>query len=241
MFQKLASIIIVGSLIVLGAGVAHDSIAAPRADFTFNPLDPDINTAVTFDASDSSSSGTSIDLYEWDFDNDGQFELSTGSSTVTHLFDRSGFNSVTLRVTDLRGDRETVSRSIDVLSAPAMIRREVITPIAPNRVPAGSAFQVKVTITFMETLNAPGLDEDYPEGWRVSSVESDGSTAKTSEAQWLWISQISAGETREIVYNVTVPSGTSRGDHQLSGQFTGFFGTERLVIEVPGDALIHVL
>jgi PKD repeat protein len=240
MIQKLASLVLVGSLILLGTGVAHDSFAAPRADFFFSPADPDINTAVEFDAGDSTSSGTSIDFYEWDFDGDGDFEVNTEESVVSHLFDQNGNNSVSLRVTDLRGDSETFTNSIDVFSAPALIRREVTTPFEPNRVPAGSSFQVKVTVTFLENLNAPGLDEDYPENWRVSSVESDGSTAKTSEAQWLWISTISAGDTREIIYNVTVPSNSSRGDIELSGQFTGFFGSERIEIDVPGDTIINV-
>ena len=111
--KQLASLILLATLIFFGSSTdsAH---AAPNAQFSFEPFDPDINTTVTFDASDSSSSGRFIDTYEWDFDNDGNFEVTTEDSEISHLFDQSGDLNVALRVTDSAGEprnSETVRTS----------------------------------------------------------------------------------------------------------------------------------
>jgi len=192
--KRLAFILIMGTLFATAALLAAStSQAAQRAEFEYSPFDPDINTEVSFDASESFSNGRFIESYEWDFDGDGLFEVQTEEPQITHLFDQSGDLNVSLRVTDSAGSSETFSDSLFVRSASVMLRREITTPLAPNRVTAGSAFQVKITATFLEDVSAPGIDEELPEGWRVGAGEHGEALFKSSEAQWIWSNTITAG------------------------------------------------
>jgi PKD repeat protein len=228
-------VIVVGAFGLLGwlpVGVQ----AAPAADFTFSPQEPDINTEVTLDASPSQGR---IVRYEWDFDGDGRFEVSLEEPSLVHLFDESGSHTVTLRVIDQGGEQATVSKRISVRQAIVMVRRKITAPLPPDRVPAGSSFQVTVTIRVNQMVSGLGLDEDPPEGWRVSSVEADGAIFKGSEAQWLWTQTLHPGETLEVVYNVTVPRGTTARLFQLEGKVTSF--SPRFAIPIPGDKHVRVI
>jgi len=211
---------------------------AQIADFTFSPQDPDVNTEVTLDAS-ASRSESKIVRYEWDFNGDGQFEESLESASLVHLFDESGSHTVTLRVTDQQGRQATVSKALTVRSAPVTVRREIISPLPPNRVPAGSAFQVTVTITINETVNGLGLDEDLPEGWRAGSAEAEGAVFKASGVQWLWFQTLNPGQTLKITYSVTVPRGTPAGTFKLDGIVSSF--SPRFAISIPGDDEVRVI
>lgn len=67
---------------------------------------------VHLDASASSDDGTIV-LYEWDFDSDGDYELSgPGMDSVDFTFARYGVNTVTLRVTD--NDFATDTAMVDI-------------------------------------------------------------------------------------------------------------------------------
>ena len=84
----------------------------PVADFGWSPKYPGINESVTFNASGSSDEDGSIELYEWDFDNDGEYE-KTGI-IVTYFWSNSGAYQVTLKVTDDEGLADTVTRTVYV-------------------------------------------------------------------------------------------------------------------------------
>lgn len=226
-------------LLISLIGIALSGQSAPIADFIFSPQDPDVNTEVTFDASISSSSDGRIVRYEWDFNGDGQFEESRDAPQIVHLFDESGPATVTLRVTDERGGQGTVSKAISVRSAAVMVRRQISAPIAPNRVPAGSAFQVTIIIKVNQTINGLGLDEDLPKGWRISSVETSGAVFKGSEAQWLWFQTLNPGQIVKAVYNVTVPTGTPAGIFRIEGLVSSF--SPRFEIVIPGDHEVRVI
>lgn len=214
--------------------------AVPIADFSFSPQDADVNTEVVLDASASQSSQGRIVRYEWDFNGDGQFEESLENSSLVHLFDDVGSVAVTLRVTEQGGGQATVAKVISVRSAAVTVRRVISGPLAPNRVPAGSAVQVTVTIKVNQSVNGLGLDESVPEGWRVGSSESNGAFFKASQghAQWLWF-QLNAGETLRVVYTMTVPGGTSGGLFRIEGIVSSF--SPRFEISVPGDREIKVI
>ncbi len=229
---------VVGYLGLLYGALMHGE-AAPLAEFVFSPAEVDVNTEVTFDAGASRSEAGRIMRYEWDFNGDGQYEESLEESKIVHLFDESGSWNVTLRVTDQAGQQMTVSKTIFVRTAVVMVRRVISGPIAPNRVPAGSAFQVTVTIKINQTVNGLGLDEDVPQGWRVSSAEGAGAVFKSSEAQWLWFQTLNPGDTLKVVYSVTVPSGTSAGAFELAGIVSSF--SPRFEISVPGDREVRVI
>jgi PKD repeat protein len=72
----------------------------PIADFTWSPLNPEVNQRITFTSTSYDPDGTIVQT-EWDFNNDGIFE--TQGQTATHIFTRQGSFPVTIRVTDNSG------------------------------------------------------------------------------------------------------------------------------------------
>jgi len=73
----------------------------PVADFVCSPQNPVPSQTVAFNAASSHDpDGGSITLYEWDWNNDGNYEESHTSSTATHSWSLKGRYPVTLRVTD---------------------------------------------------------------------------------------------------------------------------------------------
>ncbi|MCK4735404.1 MAG: hypothetical protein KAT65_23325, partial [Methanophagales archaeon] len=62
------------------------------------------------------------------------------------------------------------------------------------------------------------LDEDIPVNWTLTPVDNAGATFKPSENKWLWSSAaFPAGETKTVIYNLTVPSDAVAQDYSLSG------------------------
>lgn len=69
---------------------------------------------VLFDGSSSSSSGSSIVLYEWDFDNNGIYDLSSILPTVSHIYGDDYVGKISLRVTDNLGVTAVGSADITI-------------------------------------------------------------------------------------------------------------------------------
>jgi YD repeat-containing protein len=73
---------------------------------------------VRLDASGSIADGPVVD-YAWDLDGNGTFETDTGASPVlTHTFTRAGPATVSLRITDDRGQTGVTTRQINVADHP---------------------------------------------------------------------------------------------------------------------------
>jgi len=226
----------------LAIGLGPQTIAGqsgPSPQFTIGPDTLDINTLATLDASASSASEGQITRYEWDLHDDGSYEIRTESPTVTHLFDESGSIAVTLRITDDQDRTATVTRTIEVASAPVRVRRTIETPLQGGRVPAGSAIEVTVTIQVNEAVSGLGLDEDLPEGWRVQPSDNDGAAYKGSEFQWLWFSRMQPGETRTIRYSATTASSSANQTVELRGTVSS--RSPAFEITIPGDVRVRVI
>jgi len=76
-----------------------------------------VNESIDFDGSKSDDPDGTIDLYEWDWDNDGVYDYNSTSNTTSHTFNAVDTYSVTLRVTDNEGatDKDTI---VVVISKP---------------------------------------------------------------------------------------------------------------------------
>jgi PKD repeat protein len=84
----------------------------PLVTFSFTPANPKVNEPVEFDASGSTDDGEIV-RYEWDF-GDGQ----TGEGkTATHTYKAAGTFTVKLTLTDDRGAKNSLSRTITVVEA----------------------------------------------------------------------------------------------------------------------------
>jgi hypothetical protein len=85
----------------------------PYADFTWSPVLPPPEKNIHFNASNSFDPDGHITLYEWDWDNDGDFDESKGDPFAEHSWDESGKYPITLKVTDNTG--LNMSKTIRVL------------------------------------------------------------------------------------------------------------------------------
>jgi PKD repeat protein len=87
----------------------------PAAVFSLSPGVVPTGQPVSFDASPSSDADGTIKKYEWDFDNNGSFEVDAGTTpTTTHSFPSAGILTVRLRVTDNRGGTNETTRTLAV-------------------------------------------------------------------------------------------------------------------------------
>ncbi len=177
--------------------------APPEPRFSVTPESININVAVTFDASESFDSDGTIAKYEWDFDGDGVFDVETTRPTVQHTFSSGGTAEVTLRVTDSSGGTAETTRTFTIAEEIVSATRTISTPQALP----GLAFRVRVDLTMRADVNGLGLDESLPSGWEVTPIDNAGATFKRAENQWVFPSILRAGETRRIVYDVTVQPG----------------------------------
>jgi PKD repeat protein len=86
----------------------------PIADFTWMPSNPAQNQVVFFNGSLSYDPDGSINLFEWDWNNDGIFDESYNYSTVKHKWTKTGNYPIVLRVTDNDGVKSTKTINISV-------------------------------------------------------------------------------------------------------------------------------
>lgn len=96
-----------------------------KADFDYMPKNPLVGQRISF----SSKSSGYIVLYEWNF-GDG---TSTKGESAFHIFNEDGFYTVTLKVTDIDGNTDSISKIVPVragVSGPV-----VIPPLQPPKYP----------------------------------------------------------------------------------------------------------
>jgi len=114
----------------------------PIADFTWTPSFPYPEEMILFDASASYDPDGFIELYEWDWDNDGVFDESYTNPTATHSWSSQGFYSVTLRITDNTGLTETRTKQVRVAQPP-----EPPTITGPTSGKAGTSYNYNFVST----------------------------------------------------------------------------------------------
>jgi len=212
----------------------------PVVSFFASPTTPNINEPVTFDASSTFDADGAISMYEWDFDGDGLYELSTTDPVVTHTYSTSGLRSVTLRATDAAGATDRQTLTIDVGELAVSVTRTISTVAA---IP-GSTFLVVVRFEPQMDLAGVGIQENLPVGWKIKPLENAGAAFKRSDVQWVFIDQIKAHTTKVISYEVTVPESDQLIATTLPVCFTitGTFQAMTPFMEIPieGDAKIEI-
>jgi PKD repeat protein len=92
---------------------------APQASFTASPTTVTEGASVSFNGSASSSPAGAIVNYTWDLDGSGKFATNTGSNPQTSAtYTTPGTVTVSLRVTDSKGQTATTTHTITVLPPP---------------------------------------------------------------------------------------------------------------------------
>jgi PKD repeat protein len=89
----------------------------PTAAFTANPNPAVVGGSIHYDASASKDPDGSIVKYEWDFDGNGTYETSTGTTAAAdRVYGTPGSFSIGLRVTDNSGTSATATVPVTVNS-----------------------------------------------------------------------------------------------------------------------------
>jgi len=196
--------------------IAIGMVEPLQAAFRYSPEVVRVGVPVAFDA--RTSRGVGIVRYEWDFDGDGIFDVSTEDSITTHTFRESGTFTVTLRITDSAGLTAETSQTITVREERALVWREIST----SQARPGDIFRVVVEIEVQVASNGLGLEEELPLGWTIEPVENDGAIFKFtgSAGQWLFPTLLKVGERRRIVYEVRLPSAEEMRVSPLPARFS---------------------
>jgi PKD repeat protein len=119
--------------------------------------------AVLLDGSGSSDEG-SLDLYEWDINDDGSYEYSSASPTQNHTFVQEGTHAVRLRVTDDLGATDEDTATVTVADS---------TPNAAfTAAPSSGAAPLAVNFTDSST----GYDQPLGFEW---DCDNDGNVDST--------------------------------------------------------------
>jgi len=92
--------------------------SSPTATFTYSPESPEMETEITFDASESFDMEDDPQSLEvrWDFDNDGKWDTGySGTKTKKYIYEEEGTYTVRLQVKDSGGLTDETSREITIL------------------------------------------------------------------------------------------------------------------------------
>ncbi len=90
----------------------------PVANFTYEAPSPNQPNLIEFDASNSYDPDQGDEItYSWDFDGDGQFEVTNSSDLLApHTYRRTGIFEATLQVTDAFGKTHQIKKNVEVES-----------------------------------------------------------------------------------------------------------------------------
>jgi PKD repeat protein len=100
---------------------------SPTASFVYSPTSPEINSAVHFNASDSTDPDGIITSWQWDF---GDRRHGSGEE-VNHTYTDAGTYTVVLVVTDDSGNTDSVSKTVTVIDG-TPIAYFTVSPGNPN-------------------------------------------------------------------------------------------------------------
>jgi PKD repeat protein len=206
------------SIRLVPPGVILPPNGTPVPSFTFSPSSPLTRADVTFDGSLSTDSDGRIVTYAWNFGDGGQ----ASGPVVKHAFNAAGSYTVTLTVTDDRGQSASLSKAVPVSLTGAPKADFVVSPSSP-------AVNEKVFFNAAPSTAADGrtivrYDWDYGQGrqdsgllvWHIypqpgsytvmltvtDDAGNKGSTSKT-------VAVGAGGASASFSYLPTAPAGTA--------------------------------
>ena len=217
-------------LVVCGVIATFGLVAlAGTADFSPATYNPAVGEDTTFTVCQNCLSYDAVS-YDWDFDGDGVYDVSTLDPTVEHAFAEAGFVVVTLKVDEGGGRYATCRKGIYVGKTPLFAVRKV----TPDK--SGSVL-VEITVSAYSSVSAVGVEETLPIGWQWEIIDAGNAVTKKEgqDLQVLWMNPVEDGETLKVSYRLYPSIGT--GSPQLSGTISGY-APERVKAFICGDLAI---
>ncbi|MBN1859445.1 hypothetical protein JW848_09605, partial [Candidatus Bipolaricaulota bacterium] len=128
----------------------------------------------------------------------------------------------------------------DLQDAEIQVNRRIST----YNVLSESCFVVTLRLETSRDLIGVGIAEVLPHGWTIDPVENDGAAFKRADNEWVFGEKISAGSTRELVYEISLPS----ADQLLTSQLPACFSihgtlqarTPSVQVPIAGDSELLV-
>lgn len=142
-----------------------------------------VGETVELDASDTTDPVGRVTEYAWDFDDDGAFEETTASPTVTHEFTDAGRQTVRLRVTDSDGATAETTRTVTVTDPASDL------PVASVSGPATGSSAVNYSPTLSWTASG-----DYEYRVYLGTSDDPGLYTQTTESS-VEVTGLEPGET----------------------------------------------
>jgi len=133
---------------------AYRAVNQPPVADAGGPYVANEGSSIAFDSSASNDPDGGIILYEWDFDNDGLFDLSATSPIVTHIWGDDYSGAVKVQVTDEGDLTATDTATVSILNVPP-------TPFAGSN-QTGLAGDV---VYFSGTFSDPGWLDSHTADW----------------------------------------------------------------------------
>ena len=225
MNYRLKELLVVATILATFGLVA----LAGTADYSPATYNPAVGEDTSFTACQTCLSHDAVS-YDWDFDGDGVYDVSTSDISIEHAFPEAGFVVVSLRVDEGGGRYATCRKGIVVGETPLFAVRKV-TPDA-----SGSVL-VEITVNAYAGVSAVGLEEKLPIGWQWEILDAANTITKKEgqKLQILWMNPIEAGETWTVSYRLYPSTGT--GSPQLTGTISGY-APERVKVSICGDLSI---
>jgi outer membrane protein assembly factor BamB len=161
-------------------------VIPPIAFFDWSPQVPQSGKIVTFDATGSYDPDGTIQLYEWDWDNDGIYDESSTNGIIQHTWFEYGDYPVTLKVTDNTDAYDTVTNIIHVINRAPFCSFEW----SPNKPFPGET----TTFDASGSYDPDGVIVLYEWDWDDDGTYDESTTSPTATQVW----------QEEGIYSVTL-------------------------------------
>ncbi len=178
-----------------------------------------IGADVLLDASASYDVDGSIVEYGWDLDADGDIDERTSDAKLSVSFPAAGESTVGLTETDDYGNVVTVKFTFPVVSS-LTTERTIETYLPDDETIGGATVRVTLVISANISLEGMAVSETIPSGWTFRSIETDGSTVKSTStnAEWVFAERFTDGKPdsqRELRYELVSPTAGPTEDRQF--------------------------
>ncbi len=132
--------------------------------------------------------------------------------------------------------------SILMLIEPSMATTEITTnrDISDQTIHPGDIISVNLTLEANQDINPPLLNESIPESWVVTRGSDDAQAFKNPSdgyVRWVWLSGMTVGDKKTVVYYVEVPEDEEIGTYNING----FIMTNEINrIDIQGESEVTV-
>lgn len=203
------------------------------------PLVGYVGEDITFDARGSYSPAGTIVQYEWDFDGDGAYDLTSAEGEITHAYDAPFEGIAGVRVTDSEGQSSVGSTPVSVTTEPEPIPepeipadKEGVYEVLdddPLPFPTVEQYQESATISLSATTVAPG-DTVTVSG---SGFPDSAPVEVTLESTPVKLTDVTADSSGAFSTTVTIPANTSVGAHKVVATWATYPVSAPLEVKAP--------